>query len=278
MSQLKSIEDAVVSLISAIQSGGQDVFSVVRGTSNTERSAVVAELRRERKPVALVGFEGRRPASGDPAVPESPRLAVFAADASLRDGGEARVGGTGVAGGFDLLDRLTTALQDAIVVTDYRLVFIDETPIAGNDRIVVYRQRYEAQRQSELSSPTFDGQTIAGSSSIVQVIAGSPRRSVVAFGFPGIDRVFRHDLGSRGRPILWRGQLRSSSDAALNTLEQTIEAYVADPRSFDLVDAWGRSFSGCVLDTFDRRGPRREDSVSGQSLQDFELRFEQLDV
>jgi hypothetical protein len=278
MSQLESIEDAVVSLISSIQSGGQDVFAVVRGTSRFERSAVIAELRRERTPAALVGFDGRRGASGEPPVPEPPRLAVYAADVGWRDGGEARVGGTGVAGGFDLLDRLTTALQDAVVVTNYRLVFIDESPFASDDRIVIHRQRYEARRQSELGAPTFDGQTLCGGSSVVNVIVGSPRRSVVAFGFPGIDRVFRHDLGGRGRPIAWRGQLRAASDAALNAIEQTIEAFVADPRSFDLTDAWGRTFTGCVLDAFERRGPRREDSVGGQSLQDFELRFEQIDV
>lgn len=276
MSQLETLENAIVTLISAIQVGGQDVFAVVAGTSHAKGEGLTAALRRERKPAALVGYEGRRPAAGDEPVPEAPRFFVAVAEESLRGAGEARVGGTGVAGGFDLLDRLTQALQDATVATDYRLAFVDEAVLAADDRTVLYRQRYDARRISELTAPTFDGQTICGSDSIVNVIVGSPRRSVVRFGFPGIDGAFRHDLGGRGRPIVWRGQLRAASDAALNTIEQTIEGFAADPRAFSLVDAWGRTFGDCVLDTFTRRDRRREDSVTGDSLQDFTLEFEQL--
>ncbi len=275
MSQLETIEDAIVGAIAAIEVGGQDLFAVVRGTSSIERNAVMAEVRRERKPAALVAYDGRRTGAGDLPAAESPRCLVFAADESLRTGGEARVGGTGVAGGFDLLERLTLALEDATLAGEYRLVLTDESPLATDGRIVVYRQRYEAQRPAESAAPTFDGQALCGDSSVVNVIAGSPRRSVVTFGFPGIDTVFRHDLGSRGRAIVWRGQLRANDDAALNTIEQTIEAYVADPRLFDMVDAWGRTCGDCVLDAFERRGPRRKDAVTGRVRQDFELRFEQ---
>ncbi len=173
---------------------------------------------------------------------------------------------------------MTLALQDATIVTDYQLVFVDERPLAADDRGVMYVQRYDARRLAETSATTFDGQAIGGADSVVRVLIRSPRRSTVSFGFAGIDGIFRHDLGGRGRGIVWRGQLRAASNAALNTIEQTLEGYVSDPRAFTLVDSWGRTHTDCVLDEFERQGARRNDSVTGQALQDFELTFEQLSL
>lgn len=278
MSQLADLENAIVALLAAIQVGGQDVFATVQGTSNADDAALAAELRRQRKPAAVVALDGRRAAAGDDPVPESPRFTIAIAEESLRGSGEARLGGTGVSGGFDLLERVTLALQDATIVTDYQLVFVDERPLAADDRVVMYGQRYEARRLAETSAPTFDGQAIGGTDSVVRVLVGSLRRSTVRFGFAGIDGIFRHDLGGRGRDIVWRGQLRAASNAALNTIEQTLEGYVSDPRAFTLVDSWGRTYTDCALDGFERRGARRNDSVTGQALQDFELTFEQLNL
>jgi hypothetical protein len=119
---------------------------------------------------------------------------------------------------------------------------------------------------------------ICGSVSEVAVVPGAVAREVVEFAFAGIDGVYRHDLGARGRPIVWQGQLRGSDEAELNAIESELEGYAVDPREYRMVDGAGRTFEYCVLERFERTGPRRVEPVSAWATQGFRLVFQQLDV
>ena len=276
MSELGDLESAVVSLIAGITSGGSPAFQSVEGFSDTDRRASVAQVRRRLAPAALVVFGGRVRADVAESVAGVPKLTVLIAAGNLRGGDDPRAGDGTALGGFDLLGLVMAALDGTIVDTDRRLSALDEQIVSADETSVVYEQRYLVDRVTELSSPTFNGQVLAGSDSLVNVIVGELTAETVAFAFPGIDGVFRHHLGTRGRPIRWRGQLRASSDSGLSTIESTIEAMVASPNSFDMVDSWSRTFADCVADRFVRTGPRRRHPVSGYALQPFEIHFTQL--
>ena len=107
---------------------------------------------------------------------------------------------------------------------------------------------------------------------------GVLRRATSSFSFPGIDGVFERNLGVKDRAILWRGQLRATSDSAMNVLESAIESEVQAGEARTMIDAWGRSQAQCVVKSFARRGPRGRDSLSGQAIQDFEIEFTQLGI
>lgn len=276
MSELGDLESAVVSLIAGITSGGSPAFQSVEGFSDGDRRAGVAQVRRRLAPAALVVFGGRVRSDVAESVVGVPKLTVLIAAANLRGGDDPRSGDGTALGGFDLLALVMTALDGTIVDTDRRLSALDEQVVAADETSVVYEQLYLVDRITELSSPTFNGQVLAGSDSLVNVIVGELSADTVAFAFPGIDGVFRHHLGTRGRPIRWRGQLRASDDSGLSTIESTIEAMVANPNSFDMVDSWSRTFADCTADRFVRTGPRRRHPVSGYALQPFEIHFTQL--
>jgi len=276
VSELGDLESAVVGLIAGITSGGGPAFRSVEGFSDADRRAGVAQVRRRVAPAALVIYGGRVRADVADSVVGLPRLTVLIAAANLRGDDDPRIGDGSALGSFDLLGLVMSALDGAVVVTDRRLSVLDEQVVAADETSVVYEQRYLVDRVTELSPPTFNGQVLAGADSLVHVIVGELAAETVAFAFPGIDGVYRHHLGTRGRPIRWRGQLRASDDNGLNTIETNIEAMVASPDSFEMVDSWSRTFADCVADRFVRTGPRRRHPVSGYALQPFEIHFTQL--
>ncbi len=276
MSELGDIETAVRDLIANVEEGGSPIFRTVEGFSDGDRRRALAYISGRPAPAALVIYAGRVRGDAGSAIIGSPRLTVLLRAENLQGGCDVRCGDGTTQGGFQLLERVAEALDEAAVLADRQLVLIDEQVVSGDETHVVYEQRYVVERLSEVAQPTFNGEVLAGAESVVSVLVGEAEAESVSFGFPGIDGEFRHQLGLRGRPICWAGQLRGADDNVLNAVEQNIEAAVADPRPHDLVDAFSRTFGDCVLDRFVRRGPRRRHPVSGGALQPFELHFTQL--
>jgi len=276
VSELGDIEAAVIALIEAIADGGAPVFRSVSGFSDPERRKALAAIGELNAPAALVVYTGRVRSDTQHAIVGSPKLTVLLRAENLRGGDDVRLGDGTNHGGFGLLEFVLGALDGAVVVADRRLAAIDEQVATADETHVVYEQRYLVERLAELTPPTFNGVALCGAASAANVIVGEAAVEDVSFGFPGIDGEFRHRLGLRGRPIHWTGLLRAADDDALNALEAAIEAAVADPQAHDLVDAWSRVFVDCVVDRFERRGPRQRHPVTGQALQPFELHFTQL--
>jgi hypothetical protein len=274
MSVLGDIESGVLSLIGAIQSGGDDAFATVGGAANGDRQAGLAALDRLVKPAALVVFADRGKAgSGEKT---NPRFEVWIGASSHRGGDEPRLGGTGVIGGFELAELVSQAMHRAIVATDHRVRFLSSETLAADTTTVTYRQQYEVAHLATTTPPTFDGIVIAGSGSDVEVVLGPFGAERVAFGFPGIRGSFVHDLGLRDRVITWAGILRAADQSAMNTLEAGLFGYAADPRGFDLADGFGRTQEEVVLEDFERTGSRGIDPINGEVIQPFVLTFRQL--
>ncbi len=276
MSELDTLEQAVVTLVAAIQDAGQPVFRSVAGFTDPQRKNAVARIRQQVAPAALVVYDGRVRSDVADSVVGLPKLTVLMSAENLRGGDDVR-GGDGIwHGGFELLGMVMAALDGALVETDRRLTVLDEQAVSADETHVVFEQRYLIDRINELTLPTFGGDTLVGSDSLVNVVVGEISSEVASFAFPGIDGVFRHHLGLRSRPIQWRGQLRAATDAALNTIESAIEAAVVDPSAQSMNDSWGRSFADCVSERFVRLGRRRRHPVTGYALQNFEIHFTQL--
>lgn len=276
MSELGDLEAAVLGLLESVTVDGEPAFAEVTGLSDPDGKRSAATLARRPQPTAAVAFDGRTRAEVKESWIGLPRLAVFISNRHLGDSSAARLGDAETPGGFDLLGAVTEALDGAVVLGDRRLQAFDEQTVTADDRTVVYAQRYLIERTATASAPTYSGQAIAGADSIVSVELGETDRERVAFGFPGIDGVYHHDLGSRGRAIRWFGQLRADDDTSLNAIESAIENLAAAASPQTLGDPWGRSHPDCVLDSFQRKGARRRHPVTGQAVQNFEMVFRQL--
>jgi len=278
MSELGDVAVAVTGLLSALQSGGGNVFATVGFHQVAERRAAAVVIARQLKPAAFVLYDGRAARGRREALPTAASLAILLCVENLRGGDTALTGDTGHAGAFDVLELVSAALDGAIVESEYRLLLQDERQVAGDGRAVVFEQRYRVERLAEVSAPTFGGSAIAGSDSVVTVHLGSVMTESVEFGFPGIDGVHRHQTATRGRAIRWKGELVADDDAGLNTIEAELDRLTMEQAPATMVDAWGRSFPDCVLDAFERKGTRQRHPVTGKPVQTFELRFTQLRV
>jgi hypothetical protein len=276
VSAWETIENTIVQTLSALTLSGQPLLSTVKAVTSRDRKVLSETIQRERMPVAYVMAVGRE--DGDKASRRAgfPAFSVLLGSRSHRSDDDARGDGAGVAGVFTISEAVIAALQDLLISSDRRLLLVDERPFGGESGTMLWEQRYELRRQSELVAPTFGGVALAGAISFVQVELGSLHLAVSSFSFPGIDGVFQRHLGVRERPIVWRGQLRAANDSALNTIETAIEDELRGGVEKTMVDAWGRSHELCVMKAFHRRGVRRRDELSGQALQDFEIEFAQL--
>lgn len=276
MSELGDLETAVVGLIAGIQDGGSPVFRSVAGFSDPDRRRSLAHISGLVAPAALVIYAGRVRGDVSQSVVGAPKVTVLLRAENLRGGEDVRSGDGAAYGGFELLQLVMAVLDGTVVQTDRRLVALDEQVVVADATHAVYEQRYLIDRVAELQPPTFNSVALAGAGSLVTVIIGDAVGETASFAFPGIDGVFQHHLGMRGRSIRWKGQLRAAGDSGLNTIESILEAAVADPEAHDMVDSWSRTFGDCVLDRFVRQGPRERHPVTGYALQSFELHFTQL--
>ena len=276
MSVWETIETAIVDALSALAPGGSSLLATVKGQTARDRRPLVTAIGRERLPAAYVVIAGRDASDRVTRRAGPVSVSVLLATGSQRNEAEVRTGSGEAAGLYELSAEAAGALQDLAIGSDRCLLLVDERPAGGEEGMIVWEQRYEVRRRSETSAPTFGGTALAGSGSEVRVELGPARRATSVFSFPGIDGVFERGLGLRDRTIHWRGQLRATDDSALNTIESQIEDEVATGEAKTMVDAWGRSHASCVVRSFERKGPRGRDALSGQALQDFEITFGQL--
>lgn len=278
MSELGDIATAVTGLLSGMQSGGEDVFATVDVCQVVDRKAAAVAIARQLKPAAFVLYDGRGARSAQEVVPAAATTTVLLAVENLRGGDAAISGDDDHAGAFDVLKLVATVLDGTVVQGDHRLRMHDERQLAGDERAVIFEQRYRVERLAETSAPTFGGVAITGSDSIVTVRVGGVINESIEFGFPGIDGVYRHHAGDRGRTIRWEGRLVAEDDTALDTIEADLEQLSAGQLPATIVDSWSRNYSECVLDKFERQGARRRHPVTGAAVQAFELVFTQLRI
>lgn len=276
MGELNDIEDAIVALLEAVQINSLPAFKTVRGFSSQRSESIEEAIRRELKPAAYVTYDGRYSDVLDNFFHGQLMYSVVVAAAGYRSADEARKGGAGVVGAFDLMSAVTAALINQTILQSYTIAFRNEYTPAADERFMMLRQKYIVLGPGFAFSPTYDGQAICGSESLVRVRPQAVEADRAEFAFPGIDGVFRHHLGLRGRPVVWAGRLRAATDAALNTIESGLESLVAAAEAKEVVDGVGRAFADCVPDTFMRVGSRRYEPGSNRPTQDFELRFTQL--
>jgi len=228
MSSWETTENGLIQVLEGLTFGQAALLSTVKGCTARDRKSLIAAISRELLPAAYVLAAGRD--SGDKASRRAgvPAFNVLLAAGSLRSDDEARKGADDVVGIFDLSQEVAEALQDLLLDTDRQCLLVDERPAGGDEGTIVWEQRYELRRQSELTAPTFGGTALAGADSEVFVELGALRRAASSFSFPGVDGVFERHLGVRERPIKWRGQLRAANDSALNSIESAIEQEVRE--------------------------------------------------
>lgn len=277
MTDWHSIENGVVSALVGLDVSGSPVLATVRARTHRDRRGLLAELSRERFPAAYVMVTGRASTTGAAREPGAPDVTLWLASRSARQEEDARRGADDVTGAFELAARAAIALQELAIEPDRRLSLDGEGLLAADGGLVVWEQRYSARRQAESAVPLFGDVALTGAASSVRVEVGPARRATSSFSFPGLDGVFQRDLGSRGRTIHWRGLLRAVDDAALNAIEAGIEKARREAREEMMTDAWGREYALCVLTSFQRRGPRRRDELTGAVVQDVEMEFVQLE-
>lgn len=275
MTEFAEIENAVRSLIIAIEIDNHPAFASIEGWLAVTRKDALDRIERLAQPAALVMATGRSRAATERALGD-PRISVMVSARNLRSAHGPRLGDGDGPGTFALSELVTAALDGAAIGPSRRLIAFDEQVVAADARFVAIEQRWIVERPGTTIAPTFDGEAIAGETSLAAVRVGPLRAEHVEFAMPGVDGTFRHGQGARPRTIIWTGRLQAADHDALNAIEASIEAQVGDARIGPITDGFGRTFDNCVLDLFERKGPRRLHPATGAAQQDFELEFLQL--
>ena len=71
----------------------------------------------------------------------------------------------------------------------------------------------------------------------------------VGFSFAGVDGVFRHNLGARGREVIWQIVIRAIDLDTLNLIEKNIDAAKAAGVG-ELTTTTGRVFSRAIIESY----------------------------
>jgi phage gp37-like protein len=262
MSRLGDLENAIVSRLAAATISGSPVFATVRGVSGGYRPVLRDAIRRERMPAAFVAF------TDEPTAPEilierlGAHFTVLVAAQMLRAESNPRLGDATALGAFTLMDKVRTQLDGYMPSTDIQLQSLAEKFVDADERVAIYELTYRAWPVA-FTALTFGGESIAGDDSRMRIEIGS----VIAAGV--------EEEGPRGRPIVWRGQIRAEDHEALNGIEEEIESAILARQSADVVDDGVRSFSDCLLAQYLRIGPRYVDPIDGAIFQRAELLFMQ---
>jgi len=260
------LEQAIVTAVGGIQSGGKAVLASAGGWAGSDRRKLLEHIARQRKPALLVSVHGQD---------SSGRVGVLLYLA-CEDWRWPATGRSGVASSHAILNLLTSTLHRSEVVRGVRLMLDQEEVIASDDRGVIWQQSYVANEIGVLLPPRFAGIVLCGEAGDVRVEIGPVACAASTFAFPGVPGAYRQVLGLRGRRITWSGTLRASNDAGLNAIEAAIEDAVAGGQVATMVDPCGREWDECAAVSFHRKGVRERDAVTGQVVQSFELHFEQL--
>jgi hypothetical protein len=275
MSRLGDLENAIVARLSVATISGSPAFATVQGVSGGSRPAIREAMRRQRMPAAFVAF------TEEPTAPEArdqvrgAKFSVLVAAQSLRADADPRNGDALSVGVFQLLDVVRAQLDDYAPSSGLRLLSLQEKFVEADDRLAIYESAYRVwPTADETPSPLFDGDTVVGNDRRLTMIVGPIEVVYEVFSFPGLGGVFRNALSLRAREILWRGEVRASSHATLNTIESAVEARIAGQIPGAVTNGNGQVFTNCVLDRYLRVGGRRDEG--SLVIQDAELVYSQL--
>jgi len=275
MAALGEYENKIVDRLTQVTIGSEPAFEVVRSVSGGWRPAIRDALRRERMPAAYVAFIEESTAPEIRAQVRGAKFSILVAERTLRSQMDPRHTFPQSTGAYELLAAARSVLDDYTPVGWLLLQLLRVKYVDGDDRVVVYELLYRLW-PVVFEDPVllFGGQAIAGSASRMTLDVKTIEVDTVDFSFPGIAGVHRHALGVKGRPILWRGKLRATDDAAMNAIEANIETEIVKQAAGEITDSHARSFKQCVFDQYARTGERLEED--GMIVQEAELHFLQL--
>lgn len=274
MSRLGDLENAIISRLAAATWQGGPLFQTVTGLSGGHRSSIRDLLRRQRLPAAFVAFTEEATSPRTQELSRGARFVVLVAAGALRAGSDPRHDDVDAVGAFTLLEQTRTHLDDYVPVSGVRAVNQQQRFVEADDRLAIYELLYLLWPVSD-ALLRFNGEAIAGSSGRLVLEAGPIEHDEWSYTFPGLDGSYRQLIGVRPRNIFWRGQLRASSDQALNAIESDIEVILVDQNLGDVTDGTGRVFYNCTLEKFTPDGPRRSEQDGQVLVQDVELKFVQ---
>lgn len=275
MAALGEYENKIVDRLSQVTIGGDNAFEVVRSVSGGWRPAIRDALRRERMPAAYVAFIEEPTAPEVRAAVRGAKFSILVAERTLRSRTDPRHSFPQSTGAYELLAAARSVLDDYVPTGGLLLQLLRVKFVDADDRVAVYELLYRLWPVVfDSDAPRFDGEAIAGGDSRMTLDVRSIEVSAVEFSFPGIAGVYRHALGTGNRPIVWRGQLRATDDAAMNAMETDIETRLLRQTPGEITDSHDRSFKQCLLDRYVRTAERRDED--GTIVQDAELHFLQL--
>lgn len=262
--------------LAAATIGGEPAFALVKGASGGYRPALREALRRERMPAAYVAFIDQPTAPEAKPSVRGAHFIVLVAERVLRQESDPRLGDVSSPGAFALLEAARRQLDDWGPAAGLRLVNLHQKFIEADDRSAVYELLYRVWPIID-EGLRFAGEAVAGGDSRMSLEVGPIEFDYTPFRFPGLLGSYRRLSGVKPRAIIWRGRIRAANHAAVNTIEAGIEAAVLAHAAGDVTAAAsGRSFRNCLLDRYERQGPRRLDDDERTVCQDAELLFNQL--
>jgi len=277
MAVLGDIENAMAARLATATIGGQPAFATAKGVSGGYRPLLREALRRERMPAAYVAF------IDEPTAPETKppvrgaHFVVLVAERVLRQESDPRHGDVGSPGAFALLEAARSRLDDYEPAAGLRLVNLHQKFVDADDRSAVYELLYRVWPIID-ERLLFDRQPIAGSDSRMSLEVGPIEFETDGFHAASPDGMSEPRLGVKPRQIFWRGRIRAASHAAVNTIEVDIERAVLTQATGEIsAPSSGRAFRECVLQRYERQGPRRLDDDLRTVCQDAELSFSQPD-
>lgn len=275
MSRLGDLESTIVSRLSQAMISNSAAFAAVRAVSGGNRPTLREALRQERMPAAFVAF------TEEPTAPEvreqvrGAKFIVLVAAQALRIASDPRNGDSDTVGAFQLLDVSRAELDDYEPSPGFRLINVHEKFIEADDRLVIYEMLYRVWPVVIAGSALlFDGQNIVGGDSFMTLEVGPFELEQAQFAFTGGSGIFRMVLAAKPLQITWQGEIRTPNHADMNAVESGIETKIIGQVPGEITDGAVRSFPGCVLDRYVRRGARRGEQ--GLIVQDAELHFTQL--
>lgn len=275
MSRLADLENQLVSRLATATLSNSPLFVTVQGVSGGYRPAIREALQRERMPTAMVAFIEE---TINPETKQSSRGAKFVvllAARSLRMESNPRHGDDDAIGAMTLLEQARQELDGFEPTTGYRLVGLHEKFIEANDRIAVYELAYRVSPIIE-APLEFGGTPLAGAESRLTLELGVLEMAQPAFGLEARRPGFQELSGLAPREIMWQGQLRAASHAALNTIENNIKSELAMQKPNSITDGTGRVFANTILEQLTHKGPRQETENGETITQEVELQFLQL--
>jgi hypothetical protein len=275
MSTLGDLENQIVTRLAGGLLLGDPIFRSVKGVSGGFRPALRDALRREPMPAAFVAFVDEPSAPETQAEKRGARFSLMLAARMLRPGANPRLEEIDSIGALEVIDQVRI-LMDFYAPPSGTIQFqrLQDRFLDADDRVVIYELLYRAW-PALVAAFTFAGDDLVGAASSMMIEAQAIELSFAEFRFPGLAGAYRHNLGTRARTIVAGGRLVADDDAAMDALEADFQQRIATGQMGDIQVAGGANYTDCVLDRYERIGPRRLDADGSSVVQPARLIFMQ---